>query len=196
MDEKINRMDREVIHQDRMAVLRAEHAKELRQLDTDRLDKIRQVDVLYANTAAERAGEAIKTLAAQTTSIAEASRAGVAATATNLENRLATLFGENNKRLSALELSFSEGRGKQAVVDPQLAELVTEMRSLSRSRATDTGKREGVSLSWAVLIAAVLLVGALLAIRDRTAATVPQVIYVPAPAGSLLPTTPPQAAPR
>src|SRR5687768_11378725 len=48
-------------------VLRAEHAKEIRQLETERVNAIRQVDVLAGNTAADRALVAIQTLATQTT---------------------------------------------------------------------------------------------------------------------------------
>lgn len=100
-----------------MAVLRAEHAKEIRLLEADRLEKIRQVDVLNASTAADRAGEAIRALALQTTAIAEAGRTTAANTAAQMAAQLTSLFAESNKRISALELSSSAGTGKSAGAD-------------------------------------------------------------------------------
>ena len=65
-------------------ILRAEHAKEVRQLETERVNAIRQVDVLAQNTAAERALVAIQTLASQTTAERETLRNLVTTSATTL----------------------------------------------------------------------------------------------------------------
>jgi hypothetical protein len=107
VDEKIMRMDQ-------VATLRAEHAKEIRESESNRLNAIRQEDVLNASTAAERAGEAIRTLATQTAANQEANRNAVTASASALASQLTSLFAESNKRLSAVELALSAGAGKGA----------------------------------------------------------------------------------
>src|SRR5450759_734032 len=48
-DEKIKRMEREYIHQDKVSVLRADFAREIRELDQARQISVRQVDILNAN---------------------------------------------------------------------------------------------------------------------------------------------------
>jgi hypothetical protein len=189
-----------VIAVEEVAKIRAKHAKEINQLNNDRLEKIRQVDNLNAQRSEERAGEGIKALATQTASIAEASRTTAANTAAQIATQLTTLFAESNKRISALELSSSEGRGKQAVADPQMERLAGMVEKLATREATVSGKSEGTSDSAKVIIAALgmlLTLTALYTFTQRPPTTAaPQVIYVPAPAGALLPTTPPQPTPR
>jgi hypothetical protein len=140
-----------------------------------------------------------ETLRTQVATVERAAEARTTASAAAAESRLNQFSADVIKRLSALELSFSEGRGKQAVVDPQVTEMLGEIRALRAVQASDTGKSVGIDSTWKVLIAGVGLLVALnaLGVFSRTAATAaPQVIYVPAPAGSMLPTTPPQPAPR
>jgi len=184
-----------------VAKLRAKHAKEINQLNKDRLEKIRQVDNLNAQRSEERAGEGIKALAQQTASIADASRTTAANTAAQIATQLTTLFAESNKRISALELSSSEGRGKQAVADPMMEQLIGEMRHLTAQRAVDMGRTAGMGDTAKTIIGALGLLLTLTALysftqRPSAPTPAPQVIYVPAPAGALLPTTPPQPAPR
>jgi len=179
-----------VIAVEEVAKIRAEHVKEINALEANRLDKIRQVDILNASRSEERAGEAIKTLATQTATNAETLRTMVATSATTLATQLTNLFAESNKRISALELASSEGRGKQAVSDPQLERLSTIVEQLVSSRAQTTGKSEGIGASWLVLLGLVSLIGGLIVIgtfvfvtmRSPAAPVTPQVIYVPAPA--------------
>jgi hypothetical protein len=82
-------------------IMRAEHAKEIRLLEADRLEKIRQVDVLAGNTAAERALVAIQTLATANT-----------ATAETLRNSAYETVVQQNARIAQLEKSSYEGAGK------------------------------------------------------------------------------------
>jgi len=185
---------------EQVAELRAEHAKELSALNNDRLEKIRAVDNLNASRSEERAGEGIKALAMQTASIAEAGRTTAANTAAQIATQLTTLFAESNKRLSALELSSSEGRGKQAVSDPQMERLASMVEKLATREAAVTGKSEGMSDSVKMVLAALTFITAMLGFYTFTQRGAPaqpqaQVIYVPAPAGALLPTTP-QQTPR
>jgi hypothetical protein len=196
------RIDTEIINLREVGTLRALHAKEMNAAEANRLNSIRTVDIAAVNTAAERSLAAINTLAAQTASNAENLRNALNTTATTIATQWTNTVAGINERLSALERSSYEGKGKQAVVDPQVAELVLEMRSLRESRAGTTGKNEGISVSWGVLLAVATLIAALFAggVFSRPApvqAVVPApIIMVPAPTGTLLPTTPPAAAPR
>lgn len=152
-----------VIAVEEVAKIRAAHAVELATLEANRRDNVRQVDIQNAYRSEERAGEAIKGLTAA------------------LEQR----FFDTNKRISALELSFSEGRGKQLVEDPRLERIYQVVENLSYGRQNDSGKVEGFTAMWKMIIAAVGLLVALnaLGVIDRlkaTPATVPVTYTVPA----------------
>lgn len=146
-----------------LAQLRAEHAREIRLLESDRLDKIRQVDVLAGNTAADRALVAIQTLATSQATAAETLRAMVQSTATTIATQTAGAMAAVTERLSALEKSSYEGKGKQALTDPQLVELMTEMKGLRESRSESGGKFKGAQAVWGYIIGAA---GLLLAIAS------------------------------
>lgn len=220
--------DRDIAHVKELASVRALHQQQLDQKESGRLDSIRQVDREEVTKAALSAQQAIATLAISTSTVAETLRAQQEAKGLAAEARQAAFAGEVGKRLSAVELALSEGKGKQAVADPMMAELVSEMRILTAQRAAESGKQavtdpllgqlaadvralvaaqattsgktSGIALSWGVLLGAVALAGALgffTNFRPAPAPTAaPQVIYVPSPPGTMLPTTPPQPAPR
>jgi hypothetical protein len=116
VDEKIARL-----HD--ISALRAEHARDVRDIETKRLDAIRQVDVLNQSIAAARAEAAIQTLAATTSANAEALRTTVAATERTLAAQAARDAAAVNERLSALERSLSSGTGG--------AEALTKARQTS-----------------------------------------------------------------
>jgi hypothetical protein len=151
-------------HTSEITQLRADHAKEIRGLESDRLDKIRQVDVLAGNTAADRALVAIQTLATVTAGNAETLRAMVASTATSIASQTDQRMAAVNERIAALEKSAYTGQGKQAYSDPMLAELAIEIKGLRDSRSVGTGKGEGLSTSWMILLGAVGLIGTLITI--------------------------------
>jgi len=105
------------------------------------------------------------------------------------------------ERIAALEKSSYTGAGKQAVADPMVEQLIAEMRHVTAQRAADQGRTEGMSDTAKAIIGGLGLLLTLSALytftqQRPTTPAAPQVIYVPAPAGALLPTTPPQAAPR
>lgn len=153
-----------VRHVEAMAQLRAEHSREIRQSETDRLDKIRQVDVLAVSTAADRAQAAIQALAAVTTTNAENLRNALTATATTLATQLATTVAAINERIATLEKSSYTGQGKSTVADPQLAELVLAVNKLMAAGSVGVGKAEGLGLGASILIGAVGLLSTLLGI--------------------------------
>jgi len=222
--------DRDIAHVKELASVRATHQQLLDVKEAGRLDSIRQVDREEVIKAAAAAQQAIATLATTQSNIAETLRAQQEAKALAADTRQVAFASEINKRISAVELSLSEGKGKQAVADPMMAELVAEMRTLTGQRASEEGKqtvtdpllsqlaadvrallqaqattggqREGISDSAKVMVGAVMLLIAVLGFlglsaRGQSAAVpAPQVIYVPSPPGTMLPSTPPQPVPR
>lgn len=159
-EEKIKRLDdlraAESRRVDEQATLRSVHATELRTKESDRIDSIRSVDVAAVAAANAQNTQTAATLAAQVTASAEALRNQVTASADALRNLVATTAtaqAEQNRqqtlgiteRLTALEKTQNESKGRSGVADPQMATLVEEMRSLTRANATGQGKSDGVN---------------------------------------------------
>lgn len=92
--------------------IETEHAKEIRRTETERVNAIRQVDVLAGNTAAERALVAIQTLASQTTAERETLRNLVTTTASTVATQTSQEFARIHGEISALQKSSYEGAGK------------------------------------------------------------------------------------
>jgi len=187
-------------HIKEIGALRAEHASETRAYDSDRYDKIRSVDMANAAATATQILQAVNTNANNQERTAQTLRDQVASTAAAAENRQAAFASEIMKRLSAVELSMSEGKGKQTVADPQMERLSLLVESLSRRRDTDTGTSQGSgdTIKW-IALAITMIVG-LIAIQTymskNSVVPPPQVIMVPAPSGTLLPSTPPATVTR
>jgi hypothetical protein len=193
-------------HEEEIGKLREQYQEKIQRAESGRLDSIRQVDREEVAKTAVAANTAITTLAKQTNDLAVTLAKTVADTAAAAEARNSAQYSDTNKRLSALELSSSEGKGKQTVADPQMEKLTTLVEVLAQHQATGGGKAEGQSESVRLLVMGVglvatllmigsMLVGVVLFLNRRETVTPPQVIYVPAPAGSLLPTSPPAAVP-
>lgn len=164
-------------HQKEISDLRAKHQSELGRAESERLDSIRQVDREDVNKTATQANNAIAALAAATTTTAETLRGQVATTAQAAATSLANSMGEVNKRLSALELSSSEGKGKQTIADPMQVELVQEMKRVTALLAGGAGEKTGkvsqqqmmmmvVSLIVAMFVIGGFVVGIAYAIRS------------------------------
>lgn len=140
-------------HVEEMAQLRDAHAKEIRELESRRLDAIRQVDVTATATAADRAASAIETLAKQTTADRETLRTAVDSSARALASQNSETVAQLVGRITALELAISRTTGKEAVSDPMLSQMVTELKALRTEMSTSTGKTEGVDKTWAMILA-------------------------------------------
>lgn len=140
------------------------HAKELRKAESQRLDAIRRVDREDANKRAADAQTAIATLAKGTSDAAEALRQQVASVEKAVTAQRIADTAEISKRVGALELSSSEGKGKQAMADPALVELVQEVKNLARDRSEGSGRSKGVSMIGAIVIGASLLIANIIAI--------------------------------
>jgi hypothetical protein len=202
-DEQVKRLEREQALLVAMADLRAVHQKDLDALESKRLDAMRQVDQLAVKTEADRASSAITALANAAATTAETLRSAVNTSATNLATQLDRTVTAITERIAALEKSSYTGQGKQAVVDPQVTEMLVEMRALRAAQQQSSGERRGISTAWLVLLGAVSLIGGLIMIgtfvfittrQPTAAASAP--IYFPAPAGTVLPNASPNAPPR
>jgi hypothetical protein len=100
------------------------YAAQLRESEADRLDSIRQVDREEVNKTAGQAQTAITTLANQTNVLAETLRNQVATTAQQANQQRAIDNAEVNKRVSALELSSSAGKGKETGISASQQMLI------------------------------------------------------------------------
>lgn len=140
------------------------HAKELRKAESQRLDAIRRVDREDANKRAADAQTAIATLAKGTSDAAEALRQVVATSERAVTAQRTADTAEINKRVGALELSSSEGKGKQAVADPALVELVREVKHLASAQEERAGKQ---SVTDPALVQLMLEMKGLVALRDE-----------------------------
>jgi hypothetical protein len=128
--------DGEIRRMEDLAELRAEHYKEIRHLESDRLDKIRSVDVANAAATAAQLLSAVTTLATTQQATAETLRNQVAATASAVASQTERVINPIIERLSLLE----------------------------RATAQTSGKGEGLSQGAAILLAVVTGFSSLLAI--------------------------------
>lgn len=183
--------------------LRSIYEERLALAEAKRIDAIRAVDVNAVGVASQRAADQASVLATQVAQSAEQLRTQVAQSAEALRSLVATtantvansqqqLATSLSTRITTLEQAQYEGKGKQSFADPAFAELLNEVKSLRDSRATVTGKTEGVGNSWQVflgvggLIAAFLMSGYILVNRSSSPPSPPEIIQVaPAPAPTL-----------
>jgi len=147
----------------RLGEIRESHQRELDTAESNRLNSIRQVDREEVAKTAAAAQTAISTLATTTNTMAETLRTQVANTAAAAENRQVAFATDMNKRLSAVELALSEGKGKQQVSDPQIERMAMMVEKLVTSQSNVAGKSEGGTAMWGYVAAGfafmVLLIG-------------------------------------
>jgi hypothetical protein len=206
-------------HQGQISEIREIHQKDLAKAESGRLDSIRQVDREEVVKTAVAANTAIQTLAKQTTELQQTLAKQVTDTAAAQETRSSAQYNDTNKRLSAVELALSEGKGKQQMADPAMDRMAAMVEKLVTSQAEGTGRKqvtdpaiermaltveklaslqdkgagrsEGLSDTWKMVIAAIGLLTALNALGlFDSLKNAPSPPYVPAPYGTQLPVTP------
>jgi hypothetical protein len=150
--------------QTQVATLRAEQSREMNEAEANRLNSIRQVDVLAVNTAADRAAAAVNALAVTTAANAENLRTALNTTAATIAAQLAGTVATISERITGLERSSYEGKGRSAMQDPAMAELMIEMKAFSKAQSTGTGKSEGLGLAGQIVLGAVTFIVAMVAI--------------------------------
>ncbi len=178
-------------HEQMVGTLREGYQEKIAKAESGRLDSIRQVDREEVAKTAVAANTAITTLAKQTTDLQQTLPTHVTHTAAAKEARNSAQYTDINKRLSALELSSSEGKGKQTVVDPQIDRITVLVETLARNQAAGAGKSEGISASWGVILGgAGLVVAIIIAVfAGMGRQSQPQVVYVPTQAQQPAPTS-------
>ena len=95
---------------------------------------------------------------------ADALRTLVATTAAAMATQSQNTTGQFQERLALLERSQYETKGRSALADPQLAEMLAELRGLRTRASTETGKSAGVSMAGALVMGAITLVSLLLGV--------------------------------
>lgn len=183
--------DREREHVAQLSELRAEHAREINAKEASRIDSIRLADREESNRRVAEAATAVTVLAKQTSDLSSTLGTQVQATAAAAEIRFTSVTGDLVKRLSDLERSTSEGKGKAGVSDPQLDRLTTLVETMARAQDRGTGKVEGIgsagafALGLALVLAALITVGGFVFTRNG-GSSVPQVV-VTTPATTVSP---------
>lgn len=133
IDAEIRVLATKVEAAEREILLRSDHAREIRALESG-----------ATSLASARALTAIETLASQTT--------GTATTiAAQLSETIAGLVG----RIAQLEKSSYEGAGKQAVADPMQAEMTAKMERVLTVLASGTGQSQGAKNTVTYVVIAV-----------------------------------------
>lgn len=145
---------------DEIAKLRAEYAEKLGDAEAKRIDAIRSVDVNAAAEDRRRTTETAAALAAQATQLAETLRSAVATSATSTQLSTQQTTTGLSSRITALEQAGYQQAGKQTLQDPQFAELLKEVRTLTQSRVSvaSAGEGRGEVIYW--IIGGLLLLAA------------------------------------
>lgn len=147
--------------------LHTEFSDKLSIAESKRIDALRAVDVSGVSIANERATAQASVLANQVVASADALRTLVSQTAATMAQQTQNLTTQLTDRLASLEKSQYENKGKSGLVDPMITELTTEVKNLREARATSTGTVNGISSSWAILLAVLGAVALLLGLYNN-----------------------------
>lgn len=131
---------REQVHMEaRIASLRADHARELRTAEADRLDAIRAVDVAAVSAASLVAETRASTLAAQVALSADVMRTQVGAAAQAATEGLTLALAPIQKDISELrQVQYTTAGGKEQSV---------ETRTDTRGRVSNVGMWIGLAVA-------------------------------------------------
>jgi len=162
----------EVRRMNDLAECRAACDEKLDEAEAKRLDAIRAVDASAVAAATERATATATVLAKQVETSAETLRTLVSTTAAALAAQLTQLSNRFDERLASVERYQYEGKGKQAVADPMLAELVEQVKKLSAGSEKGEGQSAGISMAWVVALGAVGLLSTLVGLAGVGVAVV------------------------
>ena len=160
-DRKLSKAELKAVR--REAKLRTWHNKEMRRLETDRVDAIRMVDVAQRASDQRTALEAIQALAAQTESNRNSLSKQVTDTAETLSKQNAEANKQQLDRIAALEKTSYTGAGEKAVADPAMVLLAQSVADLVKVSTGAGGERRGATtavLGMKDLILFALAVGA------------------------------------
>jgi hypothetical protein len=188
---------------EKLGELRARHAAQLRKAESKRIDAVREVDVRAAQTESERKQRSLDLISERLRTSIDSMQSSFNTTAITLAKTSQETFDRVIERIAALERSSAESTGKQTVADPMMTELLNEVKTLRMQQSSGAGRDQGIKMSWGVLVAVILAFSALQPLMANllrplvpaTAMPPSQVIYVPAPPNTMLPTTPSSSVP-
>jgi len=147
-------VEAEIRHVSEMANLSRSYEEKLGVAESKRIDAIRAVDVGAVGVASERQTQQAAVLANQVSASAETLRTLVATTASSVQTALNQMTQQLTDRIALLEKSSYEGKGKEAVSDPMLSQMVNELKALRTDVTTSAGKGQGMDKMWGYLVAA------------------------------------------
>lgn len=143
------------IKEEQIANMRESFQDRLANKEAGLRDSFRKFDTEVGDKAVAAAQQQLATLDSVTRTTAEALRNQVAMTERALESRRAADYAEMVKRLTALELSSSEGKGKGSVADPALERLAALVENLANAQQTAGGQSKGISMTTGAILAAI-----------------------------------------
>lgn len=146
-------------HVREMAEERERSAEVRAMAETARVNAIRAVDVAAGAATAAQLDTAVQKNATTTQTTADNLRATTEATARAMAAQLSAFQESVNTRLTSLERSRDEDKGRAAYSDPQIVQLVDEVKSLRLGRSTDTGQQQGISAVWGWILGGIALLG-------------------------------------
>jgi hypothetical protein len=130
---------------------------------------------------------ALNNLSATVTSGFESLRNALQSTAARIEGANTERANAVSDRVTQLERTSYEGKGKEAVSDPLQNQLLAEVKKLSEAKA-------GINMTWVVLIGVVTVLAGFSGVMNlfrappvQISQPQPQVYYVPAAPGTLIP---------
>ncbi len=170
---------------DRIETIHSTHAAAIHASEQERLRTVREIDVA-----------ALTNLSHTVTTGFESLRNALQSTASRIEASATERANAISDRVTQLERTSYEGKGKEAVSDPLMNQLLTEVKNLREAKA-------GISTTWVILIGAATVFagfsGILSFVRSAPSNAIPQqpqVVYVPAAPGTLIPSAPIQQPAR
>lgn len=149
---------------DEILKIRAEYDERLASAEKLRIDAIRAVDVNAVAVASQRAADQAQVLANQVVQSAEALRTLVASTASTVAGSQQQLSSTLSARITSLEQSQYEGKGKSTVTDPALKELTEQVAALVKLQASGVGKTEGGTAMWGYVVGAIGVISMLVSV--------------------------------
>ncbi len=172
---------------ERIMQIRKEHSDEIGSLIKQHGDEMSAAHA--ANDRAMHAADqdTMNELRTSITTGIESLRSALGVTAARIESANLERFNQLSERLRELERSYSEAKGAERVSDPMMSTLIVEVKKLSESKA-------GISMTTIVIVGAIGLIASVSGIFSTfthapapAQSQQPQVYYVPAAPGTLIP---------
>jgi hypothetical protein len=138
-------------HVEFVAKLRAEHSKEMRISDNERLASLRREDQATAASDKKTVLDAVQALAGTTESVRLQLEKRVSDTATTLSEATAEGNKSTETRIAALEKASYTGAGEKSIADPRLEALIGVVDKLAASSERRGGITAGGAQLWAAL---------------------------------------------